>query len=56
MAEQAKTVQLNEEKKIAPWYTHLAQPLAILFWLYAVTQIFIYDLDAFLESSFPFVA
>jgi hypothetical protein len=56
MAEQAKTVQLNEEKKIAPWYTHLAQPLAILFWLYAVTQIFIYDLDALLESSFPFVA
>jgi hypothetical protein len=55
MAE-ARPVQPNEEKKTSPWHTHLAQPLAILFWLYIVTQIFIFDVDAFLESSFPFVA
>ena len=36
-----------------PWYGHLAQPLAILFWLYAITQIFVFDVDAALQSRLP---
>ncbi|MGD0510439.1 MAG: hypothetical protein ABSA33_01230 [Candidatus Micrarchaeaceae archaeon] len=56
MAEnQEKTVQPNEEKKSGIWFRYLAHPVAILFWLYAITQVFVYDLDSFLRSRFPLI-
>jgi hypothetical protein len=53
---QTKTVESKEAKRSGPWYSHLAQPLAILFWAYSVTQVFIYNLDSFLVSRLPIIA
>lgn len=53
---QTKTVEPKEAIKSGPWYRHLAQPIAVLFWLYALTQVFIFNLDSFLQSKIPLIA
>lgn len=54
--QQTNTVQSSDKKTNHLWVIHLARPLAILFWLYAVTQVFVYDVDLFLESRLPAAA
>jgi hypothetical protein len=50
-----KKVQTDKLGKKDPWYGCLIQPIAIFFWLYAITNIFIYNIDWFLENTFPVI-
>jgi hypothetical protein len=45
----------EQPKKAEPWYEHLAPLIAIVFWFYVITQVFVFDLDAFIRSRLPLV-
>jgi len=36
-----------------PWYETLREPLAVLFWIYAIIEVFIFNLDGYFISKLP---